>query len=160
MFKKGIALVASLVTFVFFFLEMLAVKSVGSTSLFGGGKSVTTTPVTFTKVLFGEDYANLREHLGTTTVVLWVVFVLAILSVLVLLASLLLKKNSNVLAKTGAVVLVVALLALFVVNIDKATLSIFGLAESETYVTNLTVLYFVALVFSLVGVVSTFTLDK
>ena len=156
--KKGVALLAAVVTFVFFFLEMLAVKSVSSSSLFGNTKTTTTDGVTFAKLLFNEDYEIYREELGLTTVILWVVFVLVILSILALVASFVAKKS--IVAKFGAGVLVVALLLLFVVNLDKATIDFGSLGKKDTFITNITALYFIALGLSAAGLGATVTLKK
>ena len=52
------------------------------------------------------------------------------------------------------------MLVLFVVNSDKATLSVLGLASAETWISNITVLYFVSLVLSVGGLVSALSLKK
>lgn len=156
--KKGVALFASVVTLVFLFLEMLTVKSVTTSSIVGESKSVTTVKTSFSDFLFNEKNELLREELGLTTVILWLVFALVILSVLVLVASFFAKKS--VVARAGACVLVVALLMLFVANFEVYTISIGKLVETKTYVTNITALYFVALGLSIAGFGSVMTLKK
>ena len=150
--RKGIALVASVVTFVFFFLEMIAFKSVGK-SILTGKKVVDTTGVKVSDFLFNSDYEALRETYSTANTVLWIAFVLVVLSVVALVASLLLKKNGTLVAKIGAGLLVLGLLVMFIINVDKTDVIV-------TYYTNVTVLYFIALALSLVGCASVFTLKK
>lgn len=158
--RKGIALLAAVLTLVFFALDIVAVKMVGSTGLFGGASKTTTEPMSIVSVLLTEDNASLRENLPTATIILWVVSIVVILAVALLVASLLMKKKSNLLAKIGSIALVASLLALFLVSFDKATFSFLGLAESETYVTNITALYFVALGLSGIGLASVIGLKK
>ena len=158
--RKGIALLAAVLTLVFFALDIVAVKMVGSTGLFGGVKESVAEPIAITDVLFEEKGAILRENLTMTNIILWVVSIAVVLSVLLLVVSLLIKKNGCSLAKAGAVILVASLLALFLVSFDKATFSFLGLAESETYVTNITALYFVALGLSGIGLASVIGLKK
>ena len=150
--RKGIALVASVVTFVFFFLEMIAFKSVGK-NILTGKKVVDTTGVKVSDFLFNSDYEALRETYSTANTVLWIAFVLVVLSVVALVASLLLKKNGSLVAKIGAGLLVLGLLVMFIINVDKTDVIV-------TYYTNVTVLYFIALALSLVGCASVFTLKK
>ena len=150
--RKGIALVAAVVTFVFFFLEMIAFKTVGK-NLLTGKKVVDTTGVKVSDFLFNSDYELFRETYSTANTILWIAFVLVVLSVVVLVASLLLKKNGSLLAKVGAGLLVLGLLAMFVINVDKTEVVV-------TYYTNITAFYFVALALSLVGFASVVTLKK
>ena len=150
--RKGIALVASVVTFVFFFLEMIAFKSVGK-NILTGKKVVDTTGVKVSDFLFNSDYELFRETYSTANTVLWIAFVLVVLSVVALVASLLLKKNGTLVAKIGAGLLVLGLLVMFIINVDKTDVVV-------TYYTNVTVLYFIALALSFVGFASVVTLKK
>lgn len=150
--RKGIALVASVVTFVFFFLEMIAFKSV-SKNILTGKKVVDTTGVKVSDFLFNSDYELFRETYSTANTVLWIAFVLVVLSVVALVASLLLKKNGTLVAKIGAGLLVLGLLVMFIINVDKTDVVV-------TYYTNVTVLYFIALALSFVGFASVVTLKK
>lgn len=156
--KKGIALASSILVFVFMFLEFLALKSKGS--LFGKESEVSTEGVKLSEVLFNEDFEAVRENLGTTTTVLWVSFIFVILAVVVCALSLFIKKKGSLCAKIGSVLLVAAMLVLFVVNTDKATFSVLGLASAETWISNITALYFVSLVLSVAGLVSSLSLKK
>ena len=157
--KKGISLVAAAVTFVFMFLEMLAVSTRGS--LFGKEGDIASEGVKYFDVLFGDEaiYESIRENLSLTTIILWVVFVMAILAVAFCVISFLVKKGAKF-SKLGSGLLFVAMLLLFVVNFDKASFSLGGLASSETWISNITVLYFVSLVFSGAGFVSALSLKK
>lgn len=156
--KKGVTLAASVLVFIFMFLELLAVKSKGS--LFGKESDVETEGVKFIDLLFHEDFEVIREELSTTTMILWVSFVLVILAIILSAISLIVKKKGSLFAKVGGVLLVVSMLVLFVVNSDKATLSVLGLASAETWISNITVLYFVSLVLSVGGLVSALSLKK
>lgn len=150
--RKVIALVASVVTFVFFFLEMIAFKSVGK-NILTGKKVVDTTGVKVSDFLFNSDYELFRETYSTANTVLWIVFVLVVLSVVALVASLLLKKNGTLVAKIGAGLLVLGLLVMFIINVDKTDVVV-------TYYTNVTAFYFIALALSFVGFASVVTLKK
>ena len=150
--RKVIALVASVVTFVFFFLEMIAFKSVGK-NILTGKKVVDTTGVKVSDFLFNSDYELFRETYSTANTVLWIVFVLVVLSVVALVASLLLKKNGTLVAKIGAGLLVLGLLVMFIINVDKTDVVV-------TYYTNVTAFYFIALALSFVGFASVVTFLK
>ena len=150
--RKGIALVASVVTFVFFFLEMIALKSVGK-NILTGKKVVDTKGEKVSDFLFNSDYELFRETYSIANTVLWIAFVLVVLSVVALVASLLLKKNGTLVAKIGAGLLVLGLLVMFIINVDKTDVVV-------TYYTNVTVLYFIALALSFVGFASVVTLKK
>ena len=155
--RKGIALLASVLTGVFFFLEMLAIRTKTTSIL--GTESVTTEGVKFFDVLFGEDYYELlREELSLATVVMWAVFVLTIVAVVLTALAFIMKKGA-MFSKLGAGILVVAMLLLFVVNFDVATLNIV-IAKGDTNISNITALYFVSLLASFVGLGSVATLKK
>lgn len=148
--RKGVALLASVVTFVFLFLEIIAVKT--KATVFGK-ESVETEGVKFSEILFNEDYELLREELSLTTIVMWAVFVLALLAVVTTALALVMKKGAKF-AKLGAVLLVVAMVVLFVVNFESPVTLDLLIAKGEVSITNITALYFVALVLSLGGLVS------
>lgn len=154
--KKGITLLAAVLTFIFMFLEMLAVKT--KVTLLGK-ESVNSEGVKLSEVLFNEDYELVREELSLTTVILWVAFIFTVLAVVVSALSFVMKKGSTF-SKLGGILLVVAMLALFVVNLDKASGGVGGLFTGETWITNLTALYFVSLVVSIAGLGSALTLKK
>ena len=160
--KKGITLAAAVLTFVFLFLEVLAVKV--KTVLFEGTAlekvDVGSEGVKFSDLLFNEDYSPFREELSLTTVVLWAVFILVIIALVVSVLSFVMNKQGTLLAKVGGGLLVAAMVVLFVVNFDKSAGGISGLATGETWVTNITALYFVSLVVSFVGLGSALTLKK
>lgn len=156
--KKGITLAASVLVFIFMFLELLAIKSKGS--LFGKESDVSTEGVKLSDLLFNEDFEIVRENLSTTTTILWVVFALVVLAVVVSALALFVRKKGSLMAKVGGALLVVAMVALFVVNTDKATFSVLGFASSETWVSNITVLYFVSLALSVAGLASAIALKK
>ena len=153
--RKGIALAASVVTFVFFFLEMMAIR-VKATVL--GKENVSTEGVKFSDLLFNEDYEALREELGLATTIMWVVFVLAILAIVATALAFVMKKGSTF-SKLGAGLLVVGMLLLFVVNFDVSTLDVY-FAKGETNISNITALYFVSLALSVGGLASVATLKK
>ena len=102
---------------------------------------------------YNSDYELFRETYSTANTVLWIAFVLVVLSVVALVASLLLKKNGTLVAKIGAGLLVLGLLVMFIINVDKTDVVV-------TYYTNVTVLYFIALALSFVGFASVVTLKK
>lgn len=156
--KKGITLVASVVTFIFFFLEMLAIRSKGS--LLGFEKDSKEGVKVF-DLLFSEDYESLRENLSTTNIILWIVFILAIVAIVAAILAFVMKQGA-MLSKASGVLLVLAMALLFVVNIDKGEFDALGLgiAKAETWVTNITALYFVSLGISCVGLGSALTLKK
>lgn len=156
--KKGITLVAAVVAFIFFFLEMLAIRSKGSLL---NVETESKEGVKFFDLLFNEDYASVRENLSTTNIVLWVVFILTILAVVAAVLAFVMKKGAK-LSKASGVLLVLAMILLFVVNFDKAEFNALGLgiAKAETWVTNITALYFASLGVSCVGLLSSLTLKK
>lgn len=156
--KKGITLLASVLVFVFLFLEVLAIKSKGS--LLGKESDTATTSVKFSEILFNEDYEIVREELGLTAIILWATFILVILSIATSLLSLIAKKQGTSLAKLGGGLLVVSMVILFAINLDKAEFSLGGFASSTTWISNMTSLYFVSLVTSIVGLGSALTLKK
>lgn len=148
--RKGIAVLASVVTFIFFFLEMIAYKVVGKNIL--TGKEVTEkTGVKVSDFLFNEDYSKLRETYSTANTILLVVFVLAIVAILATVLGIVMKKGS-MFSKIGAALLVIAMLLMFVINVDKTEL-----ITTNSY-TNMTALYFIALALSVGGLVSVATL--
>lgn len=153
--RKGIALVSAVVTFVFFFLEIVALRT--KSTVFGK-ESVTTEGVKFSDILFNEDYEIIREELSLATTVMWVVFAMVVLSVVVIALSLIMKKGATM-AKFGSGLLLIAMVLLFVVNFDKVTLDLY-VAKGDTNISNITALYFVSLAMSGVGVVSTVGLKK
>jgi len=154
--KKGITLVAAVLTFIFMFLEMLAVKT--KVTLFGK-EAVNSEGIKLTELLFNEDYELVREALSTTTAMLWISFICVALAVVVSLLAFVMKKG-NSFSKVGGMLLVVGMLVLFVTNLDKASGGIGGLFTGETWITNITTLYFVSLVASIVGLGSALTLKK
>ena len=156
--KKGIALAASVLVLVFMFFDFLAIKS--QASLLGKESNVSTESVKLSEVLFSEDFEVVRENLSTTTMILWMTFIFVLLAAVICALSLFIKRKGSLCAKMGSVLLVLAMLLLFVVNTDKATFSVLGFASAETWVSNITGLYFVSLVLSLVGLISTFSLKK
>ena len=156
--KKGIALASSVLVLVFMFFDFLAIKS--QASLLGKESNVSTESVKLSEVLFSEDFEVVRENLSTTTMILWMTFIFVLLASVICALSLFIKRKGSLCAKMGSVLLVLALLLLFVVNTDKATFSVLGFASAETWVSNITGLYFVSLVLSLVGLISTFSLKK
>lgn len=148
--RKGIAVLASVVTFIFFFLEMIAYKVVGKNIL--TGKEVTEkTGVKVSDFLFNEDYSKLRETYSTANTILLVVFVLAIVAILATVLGIVMKKGT-MFSKIGAALLVIAMLLMFVINVDKTEL-----ITTNSY-TNMTTLYFIALALSVGGLVSVATL--
>jgi len=153
--RKVIGLVASVATFVFFFLEMVAIRT-KSTGF--GKESVTTEGVKFSDVLFNEDYEIIREELSLATTVMWVVFAMVVLAVVFTTLSLIMKKGTAM-AKFGSGLLLIAMVLLFVVNFDKVTLDLY-VAKGETNISNITTLYFVSLAMSVVGFVSASGLKK
>ena len=156
--KKCIALAASVLVLVFMFFDFLAIKS--QASLLGKESNVSTESVKLSEVLFSEDFEVVRENLSTTTMILWMTFIFVLLASVICALSLFIKRKGSLCAKMGSVLLVLAMLLLFVINTDKATFSVLGFASAETWVSNITGLYFVALVLSLVGLISTFSLKK
>ena len=88
--RRAAALLASVVTFIFLFLEFLAVRT-EVTAL--GEESVETEGLKFTKFLFNEDYEAVREEFGLTTVIMWFVFVLVILAVVITALALIMNKT-------------------------------------------------------------------
>jgi len=148
--RKGIALLASVVTFIFLFLEMIAIKAKVTVL---GKEGVETEGVKFFDVLFKEDYEMLREELSLTTIIMWAVFVLVIISVLLTFLGFVNNKGT----KLGSVLLLVAMLLLFVVNVEDPVKLNVLFAQSETSVTNITTLYFVALALSVCGFFASIT---
>ncbi len=147
--KKGIALLCSVVTFIFFFLEMISVVFVSELA----GKS-DSEGVKVSDLLFNSDYESIRESFSTTTIVLWISFILVIVAMVLAILSFVMKKGS-LFAKLGSLSLLVGLLLMFIINFDRV-----GGELLTTFYTNVSVLYFVALVLSLVSVGVTFTLKK
>lgn len=155
MIKKGIALLASILTFIFFFLEMVAIRT--KTTVLGK-ESISTEGVKFFDILFSEDYETIREELGLATTIMWIVFILTIAAIVLTVLAFIMKKGT-MFSKLGAGLLVVAMLLLFVVNADVATLDLY-IAKGDTNISNITTLYFVSLVISIVGLGSVATLKK
>lgn len=152
--RKVIALGAAVITFVFMFLETIAVKLVGKNIVTGEKVVDETEGVKISDFLFKEDYKQIREEFSTANTFLWIAFILVIVAVLVLVASLVLKNNDGLLAKVGAGALVLGLVLMFVINTDKVESAI------TTYFTNITALYFVALALSGAGLASVLGLKK
>ena len=150
--RKGIAALASVLTFIFFFLEMIAYKVVGKNVL-TGKEVVDTTGVKVSEFLFSEDFAKLRETYSTANTILWIVFILTILAIVATVLAFVMKQGA-MFSKIGAGLLVVAMLLMFIVGTDKTELI------TTNYFTNITVLYFVSLVLSVGGLASVATLKK
>lgn len=147
---KGVTALSSVLVLVFMFLNELVIKVKSSTLI--TKESTTKTEVSFFKVLFNEDYASLRENFSLTTTIMWIVFVLAVVSLVAAVLAFVASKGA-LLSKVSGVLLVLAMLLLFVVNFEKNTVDLY-VAKGETSVSNITVLYFVSLVFSGLGLVS------
>ena len=147
--RKGIAVLASVLTFIFLFLEFVAVK-MKATVL---GKEVAESEgLKYFDFLVNSDYEMAREEFGLATAIMWVVFVLVALAVVASVLAFVMKKGSKF-SKVGAGLLVVAMVLMFVVNFDKVeALSV------ETYITNVTALYFVSLALSLASAGAVVTL--
>ena len=152
--KKGIALLASVVTFIFFFLEMIAVKT-KYVNVLKDESEVETAGVKFSEFLFSEDYEAVRETFGTATTIMWIVFILVIVSVVLTALAFFMKKGA-MFSKVGSVVLVLAMVLMFVINFDKVE----TILKITTWYSNITALYFVALALSVGGFASVATLDK
>ena len=153
--RKGIALLISIVTFVFFFLEMMDIR-VKTTVL--GKENVENERVKFSDLLFNEDYEVIREELNLASTVMWVVFVLVIVAVGCAVLGLVMNKGTTF-SKLGSVILLVAMALLFVVNLDVATLD-FYIAKGDINISNITSLYFVSLALSTCSFASVITLKK
>ena len=91
--RKGVALLASVLTFVFLFLEVIASKT-KYLNVIKDKTEVETVGVKFSDFLFSENYETIRETFGTATTIMWVVFVLVVLSMILTSAAFLLKKGS------------------------------------------------------------------
>ena len=91
--RKGIALVVSVVTFIFLFLEMIAVK-VKYLNILKDTSEVETEGVKFSEFLFSEDYEIVRESFSTATTVMWIVFGLVLVSVALTFVGLVMKKSA------------------------------------------------------------------
>lgn len=152
--RKGIALLASVVTFIFLFLEMIA-KKTKYVNVLKDENEVKTLGVKFSEFLFNEDYEAVRETFTTATTIMWVVFVLVVVSVIVTALALFVKKGALV-SKLGAGLLVLAMVLMFVINFDKAE----SIIKVTTWYSNMTALYFVALALSVGGFASVVTLKK
>ena len=135
---------------------MVAIK-VKSTNVLTG-EHVDKEGVKFSSVLFSEDYEILREELSLATIIMWITFILVVLSVVVSAFAFFIKSGVKM-SKFGGVLLVVAMVLLFVVNVDKVTLDVY-VAKGETSITNMTVLYFTALVISIGSSISVNILKK
>lgn len=160
MIMKVVTLICSIIIFVFLFLEILVFKGKGNILGFNFSNSEDPETVSLSNFLFNEDYESLREELSTTTSILWIAFILVILSMIISLLSLFVKKQGSLLAKVSGFVLVVSMMALFIINLDKYTLDAGFLGNGELYLSNLTVMYFVSLAVSGVGLVSSLNLKK
>ena len=150
--RKGVALLASVLTFVFLFLEVISSKT-KYLNVIKDKTEVETVGVKFSDFLFSENYETIRETFGTATTIMWVVFVLVVLSMILTAAAFLLKKGSLA-SKVGAGVLVLAMVLMFAINLDQVE----SILKVTTWYSNMTGLYFVALAFSVVGMVSVATL--
>ena len=98
--RKGIAALASVLTFIFFFLEMIAYKVVGKNVL-TGKEVVDTTGVKVSEFLFSEDFAKLRETYSTANTILWIVFILTILAIVATVLAFVMKQGA-MFSKIGA----------------------------------------------------------
>lgn len=156
--KKGVTLLASVLVFVFMFLEMLAVKSKASILGFQQ-KEWSSEGISLYDLIFGEANESIRENLTTTNIVLWVAFVLAVVAIVAAALAFVMKKQGSTLARLSGGLLVLAMLALFIINFNKAEFVWLG-TGSTIYVTNMTVLYFISLVISVVGLASAASLKK
>lgn len=152
--RKGIALVASIVTFIFFFLEMIALKR-KYINVIKDEAEVETLGVKFSDFLFSEDYEAVRETFGTATTIMWIVFILVIASIALTSLAFLMKKGA-MFSKLGAGVLVLAMVLMFVINFD----TVESIIKVTTWYSNITALYFVALALSAGGLASVVTLKK
>lgn len=151
--RKGIALLASVVTFVFFFLELIC-KKTKYFNILKDKNEVESTGIKFSEFLFNEEYELVRETFSITTTIMWIVFILAIVSVVFTALALFVKKGTKV-SKLGAGLLVLAMVLMFAMNIDKGEV-----LKVTTWYSNMTALYFVALALSVGGFVSVATLKK
>lgn len=152
--RKGVALLASVVTFVFLFLEMIACKT-KYINVLKDESEVETVGVKFSEFLFNEDYEAVREMFSTATTIMWIVFILVVVSVAVTALALFVKKGAMA-SKIGAGLLVLAMVLMFVINFDKVE----TVLKITTWYSNMTILYFVALALSVVGLVSVAKLKK
>lgn len=147
--RKGIALLASVLTFIFLFLEFVAVK-VTATVL--GNEVAESEGLKYFDFLVNSDYEMAREEFGLSTAIMWIVFALVVLAVVISVSAFVMKKGAKG-SKLGAGLLLVAMILMFVVNFDKVeALSV------KTYITNITALYFVSLAVSLISVGAVATL--
>ena len=155
--KKLVAVLASVVTFVFFFMESMALK-VSTPNIISGGYSTATEPVKLSDLLFNDDsvYEVIRETYSLATIVMWVSLVLVAVAIVATIYGLVASKNGAKFSKLGAVALLVGVVALFAVNFDVTT----NVLKVETNISNLTTLYFVSLGLSVVGLGATATLKK
>lgn len=153
LFRKCIPLVASVVTFIFFFLEMLVVKG-EVYNIFKGQNEVDSEGVSVIEVLFNEDYEFIRENFDTVTSILWIAFIVVIVSI-VLTAFALIMKKSTFFSKLGSGLLVLGILLMFGINFYQ--LQILAI---KTWISNITSLYFIALGLSVVGFASVVKLKK
>ena len=133
-FKKISALVVSLWTFIvlsFFDMIFFITKSDYSSDKYSKVKVV--------DFLFKEDYGILRETFEIANIVMLASFALVVFSVILTILALFIKKGT-VLSKMGTIVLCVAMLLLFFINLDKTGGTIVA------YFSNITALYFQILV--------------
>lgn len=158
--KKCITVASSILVGIFLFLETLVFKGEGNVLGFNFSNSNNPETISPFNFLFKEEYETLREELNLAAVILWIVIILVVVSIVLSALSLLVKKQGSMLAKVGGCLLVVSMVALFVVNLDKVTIDAGFLGSGELYLSNLTALYFVSLVTSLVGLGSSLTLKK
>ena len=148
--RKAAAVLASVVTFIFFFLEMITYKIVVKNVFTGEKETLSNEGVKVSDFLFNSDYESFREVYGTVNTILWIVFVLVIAAIVISALAFVMKKGA-IFSKIGACLLVLGMLLMFIVNFDKPE-------NITSYFTNITALYFVALVLSIAATASVITL--
>ena len=152
MLRKGIALLATVVTFIFFFLEMIALKT-EYVNILKGESEFKTEGIKVSEFLFSDSitFKVLREGFSMVNTIMWSAFVLVVIAIVLTAMALIMKKGA-MFSKIGAGILVLAMLLMFAVNFD---------GEIDAIkITNITGLYFIALALSVVGFASVAKLKK
>ena len=156
--KKCIGLAGSV--FCLFLMMFNFIKYTSSTTLISGSDITFYSNVSLTKFLFNGEYAVfdgniniLRDVFGYSHVLLWIVFILSIISIVTLVCGIFVKKS--LISKIGSCVSLGSVLLLLTLAFDRYS---YG-NNTVRYLDIFTLIYGLMILFSVLGFISVITLE-